>query len=433
MGKTMNEMRIEMRNETRLGGGWRISTLAAGAVLLLGATGCGGRGGESPAGAFVEAPAGTPAPDATRYREARNRGISWLVAQQHAEPGDDQGAWGTDAPMVGFTALALTAIAKAGAAGGHAEAVQRGIDYLLRHRRPNGAIYNVEMGNANYMTSCAIMALVALDRADPGDVIRQAAESVASGQVMDVSDLRNYGGFGYEPAAGEQREHPVDLGNTAFALDALHAAEEAGHYSPDRSRMRAAESFLTRIQNRSESNPLPPEVRGYGDDGGFMYRVGESKATETTDEQGRRVLPSYGSMTYEGLLSFIYTGVDKDDARVLGALGWIRDHYTTNENPGLSDRHNRDLGQQGLYYYLHAFSKAHLAYGHAAIVTPDGVPHDWACELGDALLSLQQPDGYWKNDNSPRWMEGDTTYASSLALLALQNAVSGLERRGAQR
>ncbi|MBI4229366.1 MAG: hypothetical protein HY608_00865 [Planctomycetes bacterium] len=381
----------------------------------------------------MESPTTEAAPDTTRYREARDRALAWLVARQHHEAGDDRGAWGVDAPMVGFTALALTAIAKGDAVDRYPEAVQGGVDYLLRHRRPNGAIYNVEMGNANYMTSCAIMALVALDRADLGDAIRQAATAVASGQVMDPTDLRNYGGFGYEPAAGETREHPVDLGNTAFALDALHAAEEAGYFSPDRERMRAAESFLTRLQNRSESNPLSPEVRGYGDDGGFMYRVGESKAAETTDEQGRRVLPSYGSMTYEGLLSFLYAGVDKDDARVLGALGWIRDHYTTDENPGLSDRHNRDLGQQGLYYYLHAFSKAHLAYGHGAVVTPDGVSHDWAAEMGDALLALQQPDGYWKNDHSPRWMEGDTTYATSLALLALQNSVTGLERRGARR
>lgn len=44
---------------------------------------------------------------------------------------------------------------------------------------------------------------------------------------------------------------------------------------------------------------------------------------------------SYGSISYAGMLSFIYAGLDKDDPRVKAVLQWITENYTLNENPGL--------------------------------------------------------------------------------------------------
>lgn len=409
---------------------WRVGFACALAIL---GSGCGGTGADAPAESGPRAAPTDPAAlDAhRRFSAARDRAIDWLVAQQHTEAGDDQGAWGQQAPMVGFSALALTAIGNCGAASRHPQAVADGVGYLLRNRHPNGAIYNVEMGNANYMTSCAILALVTVDPQAHAEAIRAAARAVASGQVLDASDWKNYGGFGYEPGADGRPDHATDLGNSVFALEALDAAADAGVYEHERERLRAAQAFLSRVQNRAESNPLPTEVRGVGNDGGFMYRVGESKAETQIDAQGNRILPSYGSMTYEGLLSFVYAGVDPDDPRVQAARGWIRRNYTVHENPGLSDQHNRELGMQGLFYYLHAFAKAHRAYGDVFIETPDGRRHDWAVEIGDALLAVQSPDGFWMNRND-RWMESDATYATSLALLALQNAIGSLSDRIAE-
>ena len=42
--------------------------------------------------------------------------------------------------------------------------------------------------------------------------------------------------------------------------------------------------------------------------------------------------------------------VDRDDVRVTAAMGWIRSHYTLEENPG--------MGEEGLYYYYAMFAKA---------------------------------------------------------------------------
>ena len=54
-------------------------------------------------------------------------------------------------------------------------------------------------------------------------------------------------------------------------------------------------------------------------------------------------------MTYAGLKSMIYAGVDKDDQRVTAARKWITQFYTIEENPG--------MGQQGLFYYYQTFAK----------------------------------------------------------------------------
>lgn len=59
---------------------------------------------------------------------------------------------------------------------------------------------------------------------------------------------------------------------------------------------------------------------------------------------------SYGSMSYAGLLSYIYADLKPTDPRVTAVLDWLRDNYTLDENPG--------LGAQGLYYYYELMTKA---------------------------------------------------------------------------
>ena len=59
--------------------------------------------------------------------------------------------------------------------------------------------------------------------------------------------------------------------------------------------------------------------------------TGESKAGK--DEAGSP--RSYASMTYAGLLSFIYVNVDKNDDRVKSAVQWIAKHFTVEENYGM--------------------------------------------------------------------------------------------------
>jgi squalene-hopene/tetraprenyl-beta-curcumene cyclase len=118
-------------------------------------------------------------------------------------------------------------------------------------------------------------------------------------------------------------------------------------------------------------------------------------------------------MTYAGLKSMIYAGLTQDDPRVKAAVGYIKDHYTLDENPG--------QGQRGLYYYYHTFARAMAALGQPTIVDDKGNSHDWRAELAEALAKRQEPNGGWVNRDD-RFMEGDPNIVTSFAILALAAA-----------
>ena len=115
---------------------------------------------------------------------------------------------------------------------------------------------------------------------------------------------------------------------------------------------------MSRCQNLpSKYNDAEFALVASDDDlGGMVYSAvgtGESKAENQSDTPVGG-LRSYASMTYAGLKSFLYAGIDKEDLRVKAALDWISRHYDLTSNPG--------VGQQGLFYYYHVFAKACLLY-----------------------------------------------------------------------
>jgi squalene-hopene/tetraprenyl-beta-curcumene cyclase len=121
-------------------------------------------------------------------------------------------------------------------------------------------------------------------------------------------------------------------------------------------------------------------------------------------------LRSYGSISYAGLLSFIYAGLDKKDDRVKAVLEWLKNNYTVEENPG--------LGAQGLYYYYHTMSKALAIAEVDFIQTKDGKTIDWRADVTGKLLNLQKGDGSWLNTEG-RWMESDPALSTCYILMAL--------------
>lgn len=119
-------------------------------------------------------------------------------------------------------------------------------------------------------------------------------------------------------------------------------------------------------------------------------------------------------MTYAGLKSMIFAGLERDDPRVKAALEWLARNYTFTENPG--------LGDAGLYYYFQTAGKALDVLGEETFTDTAGKRHAWRSELADAIIARQQPDGSWVNSN-PRWMEGDPNLVTSYALLALSTCL----------
>jgi hypothetical protein len=83
-----------------------------------------------------------------------------------------------------------------------------------------------------------------------------------------------------------------------------------------------------------------------------------------------------------------------------------------------------------LYYYYHTMAKALSVYGQPIIKDEKGVGHDWARELAQHLISLQDAEGSWKN-TSERWYEEIPVLATSYAIVALVECRASVEKAGA--
>jgi squalene-hopene/tetraprenyl-beta-curcumene cyclase len=179
----------------------------------------------------------------------------------------------------------------------------------------------------------------------------------------------------------------------------------------------SAIQFVSRCQNLPESNDQA-WVSSYSDDrGGFVYFPGNSMAGERLDSRGRTSLRSYGSMSYAGLLSFIYAEMSPSDIRLVEVRKWLSQNYTIEENPG--------MGMQGLYYYYHTMAKALSLSGVDEVLDGDGNPVDWREELSIRLFDQQKENGFWINQ-SGRWWEKDPILVSCYAMLALERIYHAL-------
>ncbi len=325
-----------------------------------------------------------------------DRGISYLTGAQA-----DDGSFSKQAGP-GITALVATAFLENGRTPSD-PVVARALKYVESHVKPDGGIYAEGSKYRNYETSLAIRCFAAANKDGRYDDLLKQAEKYIKGIQWDGGEGHDessdhYGGAGYGS------HNRPDLSNTTFLADALESVG-AGPDDPAVQRMLV---FVSRCQNL-ESEHNQTKFPALNPDGGFYYTIaaGGSSQAGALPNGGLR---SYGSMTYAGLKSMIYAGVDKNDQRVKAAVEWARRHYTLEENPG--------LGDAGLYYYFHTFAKALDAMGESKVVDDQGVEHDWRQELVDALAKRQQANGSWLNEND-RWLEADPHLVTGYALLAL--------------
>ncbi len=280
--------------------------------------------------------------------------------------------------------------------------VAKALKYLESTRHEDGGIYAPKSTHANYETCLAIMAFSKANQDGKYTDLLQCAERFVKKQQWDEgegikSDDVTYGGAGYG-----SKSRP-DLSNTAFLIDALRSA---GVQEEDEAIQRAL-AFVSRCQNL-ESAHNRTEFATKINDGGFYYTPasgGDSMAGK--EENGG--LRSYASMTYAGLKSMVFAGVNKEDFRVKAAKKFLFNNYSVSTNPG--------MGSSGLYYYQHTMAKALDALGEKEFNTKDG-PRDWKSELLAQLKSTQHENGSWTNPDA-RWMEGDANLVTGYVLLTL--------------
>jgi squalene-hopene/tetraprenyl-beta-curcumene cyclase len=339
-------------------------------------------------------------------RHAIEKGCAWLEGRQNTN-----GCWSSsDHPAL--TALVLTALIGPSPGNSDTPAIDKGYGYLLSCVQPDGGIYKKEV--QSYNTSVVLSALVLRNRPQDRVVIQDARRYLISLQVGDAqlgeSNSPFSGGIGY----GGSEKRP-DLSNTALALEALYESRPTvqdanGEKAPDLN-WKAALRFVQCCQNLPGSNLQPWASDDPANKGGFIYAPGRSNAGETNLPSGRVAYRSYGSMTYAGLLSYIYADLKSDDPRVTSALDWLRGNYTVEENPA--------MGPQGLYYYYVLMAKALTFAGVDILETKDGRKVNWREELALKLINLQKADGFWANDNG-RWWEKDPILDTAYAVTAME-------------
>ncbi len=355
----------------------------------------------------------TPATDYSLKNEVQHaieRGLGWLAKNQ--APG---GYWSQpDHPAL--TGLVLTAYM--GEPTGRIKSdppdfVHNGYIYLLNCVKPDGGIYVHDL--PNYNTSVAMMALYIAANPSYDSVIRDARNFEVG--LQDHTDNEFDGGVGY----GSRYQHS-DMSNTMFALESIYytknLVQDSGH--PEEVKeldWQAAIRFLQRCQNLPSHNDQQWASDDQQNKGGFVYFPGNSKAGEIELGNGKKALRSYGSISYAGLLSYVYADLQKDDPRVVAVLDWLKRNFTLDENPG--------MGQEGLYYYYHTMAKALATYGVKELDLADGRKVEWRKELALNLLNLQNGEGFWMNENG-RWWEKDPVLVTSYAVIILEIIHRGL-------
>ncbi len=338
------------------------------------------------------------------------RSLDWMIKHQKKS-----GAW-SDESYPALTALPLWAFANSKHPGKE-KAIDNAISFIRTKVQQDGGIYHRIQGQetgglSNYNTAICMTALHATRKRDLVQIVQNARKFVAGSQHVGSDVYR--GGFGYDRSTGRTYTDGVNSLITAEGMVLTSDVEDLRDKVEGRVDIdwKALREYAERLQN--------PANAGENDAGGFIYSHHEikgPKAGTTTNQAGRVVFRSYGSMTYAGMLMLMYAKVPPDDPRVRSAFDWTCKHWSLEENPG--------MGAQGVFFFYSVLTKALSAYGQDTIVVQGDKTINWRTEVVKKLLSLHkiEPDGtgYWVNATGRFW-EANPVLATSYALQTLQIA-----------
>lgn len=334
-------------------------------------------------------------------RAAVSKALSWLASKQA-----ENGSW-SNPRFPALTGLPLWAMAISGERA-YSNQIAAATAFVKSCAQPDGGIYVPDprrggAGLGNYNTSVCMTALHFSGVPDTLPLVLKAREYTARTQL--TGDDGHTGGFGYDRGG---RRHS-DLSNTAMAIDAMRLTQSAEDMRPSGSAKAdlnwdKALAYVSSMQDK---------------DGGFLYvkNAPEKSGPAASASAGGRTRPrlrSYGSITYDGLLSLMHCRLTRSDPRVVSALDYCTRHWTLEENPG--------QGQQGIYFYYDVLVRALNAAGVTEIKLQDGGTLNWREAVIAKLVSLQKPEGFWVNTDN-RWWEADPVLSTSYALIALLHAV----------
>jgi prenyltransferase beta subunit len=338
-----------------------LSALLAVGILVTGAT---------------RAPADEASPALAKYQErideSITRALAWL-----AEGQSEDGSWTKNERTrnaTGITGLCLMAFLAKGhtpGVGPYGEVINKGVDFLLQHQKPNGMLIRGSEGHGPMYSHCIaalalseVSGMVDIERQKKIDrVLAKAMKLILAAQQMP-KDRQHAGGWRYTHDSRDS-----DISCTSWAVMALRSARNNGAAVPTQAIGRGLDYIMKCQVSR---------------DGGFAYQPGGGSGW------GR---------TGTALLCLELCGRHRDRATLM-AGEWILKNLPTHYGRG-----------NHFSYAMYYCSQGMFQLG-------DEYWERWAARMYDVMLKAQEKSGQW-----PRAHEnvGDSgpEYSTAMAVLAM--------------
>ena len=321
---------------------------------------------------------------AAQVRAAIDKGVAYLKREQKPN-----GAW-DEYPNNpgGETALCTLALLNAGVPVDD-DQMKRALDYV-RSLTPD----------QTYVIALQTMVLCMADPKKDLLTIRRNVQSLEEWQITDPASGRK-GAWSYGPG-----RPGGDNSNSQFAMLALYEAERVGVPASDRTWSFALEYWLSQ-QNHDGSWGYYPLPDRQSPGSGSMTCAGIASVYIASG----RLSAGDAEVTPDGLECCGKHLENKSVKAIENGLSWLGNNFSVFNNPGPGSQGNWHL------YYLYAVERVGRMTSHRFFLGGKDRRYDWYRMGAELLVSKQDAlSGFWKGEGH---VEGNQQIGTSFALLFL--------------
>ena len=293
-------------------------------------------------------------PAAAEIERATERGLRWLVRAQEPDGSWGSGPFRGSAAVTAQVVMGGIAAGSTPASGRHAEAIARGVEYLVSCAGADGLIAGNEQAAHGPMYAHAFATTALAEAYGEVDDDRRLSGILAGARGLIDRTQNDEGGWRYQP-----QRRDADLSVTAAMLVALRALRDSGFEVSEATVTRAGD-FLSRLQN---------------EDGGFRY----------LDAAG----PSGSPRTAAALFALLVAGRSGDE--ISRGFVWLEGHPIT---PGAGDGY-------ALYGLSYEAAARWRWQGRHAVRRDDW--EAWHDAVAARLIEMQREDGSWADPSCPEY------------------------------